>query len=117
MVVSEVRGRPTPEKVCAKSSSGLESASHEADHGESDHRLGTLDEIFVVLAEAPTLAEPGEGALDRPAFRQDDEAAQVVRALDNLQIPAGTLTDPADELAGVATVPPELLEAWQLPGQ
>ena len=112
------RGRQrTTQKVCAKSRGGSEAAGHEADHGEADQRLGGLDPVLVVLAEAATLAEPGEGSLDDPALGQGDEATRVVRALDDLQFPAGPLTHPVDELAGVPIVGPEPLETGQLPQQ
>jgi hypothetical protein len=57
------------------------------------------------------------GHLDDPALGQQDEAAHVVRALDDLQLPAGPLVDLANELAGVAAIAPEPLEARQRPDQ
>ena len=41
---------------------------------------------FVIAGHAPALADPGEGALNPPAQRQDDEFVQIAAA-DDLQTP------------------------------
>ena len=44
---------------------------------------------FVITGHAPALADPGEGALNPPAERQDDEFVQVA-ASDDLQTPGSS---------------------------
>ena len=52
--------------------------------GSEDHEGGQgFGEIFEVLCETPVLSELGEGALDHPAARQDDEALHVIAPLDH----------------------------------
>ena len=43
---------------------------HEADHGEGDHCLGHLGQVFVVPGQAPPPAEPAECSFHHPAARQ-----------------------------------------------
>lgn len=48
---------------------------------------GEAGSVFVVLCEASAPTQPGEGALDDPAFWQNLEADRVVGALDDFQLP------------------------------
>ena len=41
--------------------------------------------VLEVLGETPVASEPGEGALDHPTARPNDEALRVVAPLDDLQ--------------------------------
>ena len=47
----------------------------ELDGSKCDEGFQSCGEILEVLGEPPVASEPGEGALDHPAARQDDEAA------------------------------------------
>jgi hypothetical protein len=51
-----------------------EALEHETDHRDSDHRLGNLGQLLVVLGEAAPSSEPSEGSFNDPAAWQDDEA-------------------------------------------
>jgi hypothetical protein len=42
-------------------------------------------EVLEVLGKPAISAEPGKGALDNPAARQDDKAFHVFAAFDDLQ--------------------------------
>lgn len=48
---------------------------------------GEAGSVFIVLCEASAPTQPGEGALDDPAFWQNLEADCVVGALDDLPLP------------------------------
>jgi hypothetical protein len=54
------------------------------DAGEGNEGGQGFGKVLEVLGETPVSAEPGEGALDHPAAREDDEALHVVAALDDL---------------------------------
>jgi hypothetical protein len=64
-----------------------------------------FDRALEVLGETTATAEPGEGALDHPAPRQDDEALGGRGALDDLERPSAEPGQRRRQLvAGVATV-------------
>jgi hypothetical protein len=46
------------------------------DGGEGNEGGQGFGKVLEILGETPVSAEPGEGALDHPAARQDDEAVQ-----------------------------------------
>ena len=69
-----------------------QASEHDADHGETDEGRGGSRVALEVARQAAIVADPGEGALDDPAFGQDDEAMQFV-ALDDLQPPGAGLGD------------------------
>jgi Ecdysteroid kinase-like family len=52
--------------------------------GEGNEGGQGFSKVLEVLGETPASSEPGEGALDHPAARQDDEAPHVVAPLDDL---------------------------------
>ncbi len=54
------------------------------DGGEGNEGGQGFGKVLEVLGKTPVSAEPGEGALDHPAARQDDEALHVVAPLDDL---------------------------------
>ena len=63
-----------------------ETPQHEADHGEADER-GRLSSVTLVISCQPTTtADPCQGALDDPSFRQHDEPLPVAAA-DDLEFP------------------------------
>lgn len=57
-----------------------EAAREEFDAGDHDPGDGALDRGFEVLGETSISVEPGEGVLDAPSARQQDEALGVVGA-------------------------------------
>src|SRR5690606_40391306 len=59
----------------------------DADVGDEDPCLGAGDGFLPVLGEPSASAEPGKGAFDHPAARQEFEALGDVGALDDLQFP------------------------------
>lgn len=59
----------------------------EADHSEADEGYDGSCIAFEVSHQAAVLADPGEGPLDDPSLRQDDEAVKI-GALDDLDLPA-----------------------------
>jgi hypothetical protein len=60
----------------------LRPAEHEADHGEADVRSGFAGVTLVVAGEPTATADPGQRALDDPAFREHDETVAVAAADD-----------------------------------
>ena len=65
---------------------------------------------FIVFGKAAVLSEPGEGALDHPAFGQDFETG--IDAFDDFDLqPAARdqRLDPSQKVAGVSTVGEELV--------
>jgi len=108
--------------VCARLRQNLEAATCEQRRELVERRIDrvvvTDDDVAIRYAVPTTegslhtrLGQVRQDYLHHPAPRQDDKATHVVRALDDLQVPAGSLLHPANELTGVATVAPKLLEA------
>jgi hypothetical protein len=48
------------------------------DRGEGSEGAESFGKVLEVLAETPVASEPGEGAPDRVAARQDDEALHAI---------------------------------------
>lgn len=69
-----------------------EAAQHDADHGEAEEGGDGSGVALEVAGQAAVAADPGKGALDDPAFGQDDEAMGVA-SLDDLQGPSAGLGD------------------------
>jgi hypothetical protein len=90
-----------------------EAPGGEADMGDIDPGLGAGDGFFPVLAEASAPAEPGEGALDDPAARDDFEALRGVGAFDDLD---GPRADPGERRTqlrpGVAAIGEDVAKPW-----
>ena len=63
-----------------------QATQHDADHGEAEEGGDGSGIALEVAGEAAVAADPGKGALDDPAFGQDDEAMGIA-ALDDLQSP------------------------------
>jgi hypothetical protein len=72
-----------------------QAAQHDADHGEAEEGGDGSGVTLEVAGQAAVAADPGEGALDDPAFGQDDEAVGIA-ALDDLQ---GPRAGPSDDLS------------------
>jgi hypothetical protein len=58
----------------------------ELDGSEGHEGSQSFRKVLEVLGETPVTPDPGEGALDHPAARQNDEALYVVTPLDDLQV-------------------------------
>ena len=72
--------------------------------------------VLKVLGVTPVSAEPGEGALDHPAARQDDEALHVVAPLDDRQALSRHLCHGSVNLPGVvAAIGPDQFEPREAP--
>jgi len=81
------------------------------DGGDGNECVKRIGEVFPIFGEAAVPSEPGEGALDHPSARQDDETAHVVGALDDLQSQARDFGDGIDDLMRVvAAVGPDKLQ-------
>jgi len=76
-------------------------------HGELYPGLAALRGFLVVLAEAPELHQPSEGALDHPAAGKRDKALVLLGTLDDLKQPACTPGSPGNKFARVAGVRPD----------
>lgn len=63
---------------------------HDADHGEAEEGSDGSGVALEIAGQAAVAADPGKGALDDPAFGQDDEAMGIA-ALDDLQGPRAGL--------------------------
>ena len=61
-----------------------ESAGHEDDHGDADHRFVVVGSGFVVADAAAVLADPREGPLDHPDVRADVKSGTAWFAFDDL---------------------------------
>ena len=69
-----------------------QATQHDADHREAEEG-GDGSRVALEVAGQPAVAaDPGKGALDDPAFGQDDEAMGIA-ALDDLQGPSTGLGD------------------------
>ena len=71
-----------------------QASQHDADHGEAEEGGDGSRVTLEITGQASVAADPGKGALDDPAFWQDDEAVRIA-ALDDLQAPGA---GPGDEL-------------------
>ena len=81
------------------------------DRGDDYEGKERIGEVLPILGEAPVSSEPGEGSLDHPAARQDDETAHVVGALDDLQSQTRDFGDGIDDpMRVVAAVGPDQLQ-------
>jgi hypothetical protein len=59
------------------------------DGGEGNDGGQGFGEVLEVLGDTPASSELGEGTLDHPAARQDDEALHIVATLDDLHAHRG----------------------------
>ncbi len=69
-----------------------QASEHDADHGEANEGGDGAGVALEVARQSAVSADPGEGALDDPAFGQNDEAMGVA-ALDDFQGPASRFGD------------------------
>src|SRR5579859_7970806 len=64
-------------------------------HRNVNPRLADLGRPLVVFAQTTAAAQPGEGSLDNPAFRHDDEL--LLRPFDDFQEPQPVSEDPVHQ--------------------
>ena len=62
-----------------------EAVQHEPDHGQLDHGLRDLGQLFVFPGQPPPAAKPAERPLRHPAAREEDEALGPGEAPDHDQ--------------------------------
>jgi len=84
--------------------------NHQVYHGDSYHRLAAVDQGLVIFAQPSVLSQPGEGALDDPAFGQNLESAGIITTLDDLQRPAAKGSGPFNQLPGISAIRPDQLQ-------
>src|SRR5438105_2875680 len=90
MLLVALKENPHPESLTRNVSLAIspgEPAGEEAHVGEQHPGGGAGDGGLKVLGEAAAAAEPGEAAFDHPAPRQQLEAFDAGRALDNFDGP------------------------------
>jgi hypothetical protein len=81
-----------------------ESPDRDLDAGQCDESGEGLGKVFIILGDAAVAAKPGEGSLDDPATRQDDEAFQVVAALDDLKAQHRNFGDGSLDLPSIIAI-------------
>src|SRR3954451_5375580 len=84
-------------------------------HRNLYHRFAGLVPIFVMLAQASIIRQPGKCSLDYPTLRQELEALDVVIPFHDLQDPPTQGADPSDQLSGVTTVSPNSFQPGPRP--
>src|SRR5271165_3698979 len=76
-------------RVCPRTSRGIALLSqHEANGGEAQEGERLAVEAFPILGQSAAAAEPGQSAFNDPALGQDDEAFDLIRSFDDLDIEA-----------------------------
>src|SRR6266478_1783017 len=83
-------------------------------HSNVDHGLACDCVAFIVFVEAPISAQPAKGALDNPSSRQDYEALDTHGPQHCLEEPSTAGVHPFDQLAGIAAIGPNELQARQI---
>jgi hypothetical protein len=81
-----------------------ESPDRDLDAGQCDESGEALRKVFIILGDAAVTAKPGEGSLDDPAAWQDDEAFQVVAALDDLKAQHRNFGDGSLDLPSIIAI-------------
>jgi hypothetical protein len=82
----------------------------QADPGDTDEGFAGGGAALVVVAQAAVAGQPGDGALDDPAPRQDHKALGPFRLAHIFQDPTTVLLDP-DYDGFVAPIGPDQLQA------
>ena len=82
-------------------------------HCEAYPSLTALRRFLIVLAEAPELHQPPEGALDHPSARKHHKAFNTIRSFYDLQHPASERCNPSNKLAGISAVSPDEPKTWE----
>jgi Copper resistance protein B precursor (CopB) len=86
------------------------------DGGEVSESGQGFGKVLEVLDKTPVSSEPGEGALDHPAARQDDKTLHVVAPLDDLRAQRRHFCHRTVNLPGVvAAISPDQFEPGEAP--
>ena len=80
---------------------------HQVDHRHPDPRLTGAGMELVIFTQAATPIQPGKGAFDNPAMRQELPARGLHLPFHNPQIPAALLPGPLHQLARIAAIRPD----------
>src|SRR5262245_49562366 len=75
-----------------------EPSRQEPEMGDEEPGGGAGDGSLEILSEAPTAAEPGERAFDHPPPRQELEAFDASRTLDDFDRPRSAMRERAGQL-------------------
>lgn len=83
-------------------------------HSGIDHGVGTVECVFIILAQAPIVEQPGERSFDDPAPVHHDKALGVFGALHHVNFQTAVTLNTLDKL--LATKPPidpHQLKPWK----
>ena len=106
-----------PLRGCLKSWSTYQAAEHESGHSRVDPGFGGFRQCFIILAQSPAPAHPGESALHHPAPGQHLKAVAVPRAPHYPQSPTRQCRHPLDQLSGLAAIRPDQAQPGKPSGQ
>ena len=105
-----------PLRVCPKSLSRItELSQHEPDGGKSEEGQCIAVEILKIFGKAPAAIEPGNCALDYPAFWEDHEPFGMIRTFDDFCFEAGKDLGKIgiEERALIRAVGEQFLQEWE----
>ena len=102
---------------CLKSWGTYQAAEHESGHSPVDPGFGGFRQCFIILAQSPVPAHPGESALHHPAPGQHLKAVAVPRAPHYPQSPTRQCRHPLDQLSGLAAIRPDQAQPGKPSGQ
>lgn len=94
-----------------------QATDHQVDYGHANHGFARLRQILVIFRESAVAAEPPEGPLHNPPFREELEAFRALGPLDNVQadLPPGSQgPHPRDEVPTIGLIRPDQPEASEL---
>src|SRR5947209_8352331 len=94
-------------RSCLKRSSSSQPTQHQASHSNVNHRFTTGGEPFIILAQTPSLGQPGESSLHHPASGQDHKAFLALGAQDGLQDEVEMLLHPLQQATSIGAVNPQ----------
>jgi len=81
--------------------------NHQIYHSKLNQSLNTNNELLIVLAQSPILAQPRKGSLYHSLPRQDRKTFNLVIAFHNLQHQKNEISSPVDELTCISTIGPD----------
>src|SRR5437867_3868642 len=88
---------------------------HKADHRHIHEGLARLRQPLVVPAQPPLPVQPGKRTLNNPPLGQYHKSLLAAQSLYDLQRPTQLMLHPLHQLASVATVRPDQLQAAKAP--